>query len=358
MNLIDGLDGLCAGMGLVATLALFTAALLHGNHPLAYATFPLAGALVGFLCHNINPATVFLGDSGALLIGFLLGCYGMIWTQKSSTLLSMLVPLLALSIPLLDVSLSVLRRFLRNQPIFSADRGHIHHRLLRPRVFAAAGRIGVVSCSRLWRPHWPCLPVPSSAASTQSFIILLFCLAAWVGIQNCGYPELDIAGRLLFRGEFQRTMAVKLRIEALTAALERASTDDRWWEALLQGLAVFDLAAIRWISGGAKREHRRPEAAATWSFRVQPHAGGCGRAGGRFFRGSGRFLILWPLPRPRSAPSPPIPPANARPRLRRSRLCSHERSRAVPAFPVGLHGGTCWRACSDSGWPWGVTRAR
>jgi hypothetical protein len=51
--------------------------------------------------------------------------------------------------------------------------------------------------------------------------------------------------------------------------LERASTEDRWWEALVQGLAVFDLAAIRWTSGGAKREHRRPEAAATWSFRVQ-----------------------------------------------------------------------------------------
>jgi UDP-GlcNAc:undecaprenyl-phosphate GlcNAc-1-phosphate transferase len=80
LNLIDGLDGLCAGMGALSALTLFTAALLQHNLPLAYATFPLAGALVGFLCYNLNPATVFLGDSGALLVGFLLGCYGMFWT--------------------------------------------------------------------------------------------------------------------------------------------------------------------------------------------------------------------------------------------------------------------------------------
>ncbi|HYL79079.1 MAG TPA: MraY family glycosyltransferase, partial [Bryobacteraceae bacterium] len=63
LNLIDGLDGLCAGMGLVATLAICGAAWLHGNDPLVHATLPLAGALLGFLCYNINPATVFLGDS-------------------------------------------------------------------------------------------------------------------------------------------------------------------------------------------------------------------------------------------------------------------------------------------------------
>ena len=113
LNLIDGLDGLCAGMGMVATLALFGAAMLYGNQALEYATMPLACALAGFLCYNINPATVFLGDSGALLIGFLLGCYGMIWTQKTSTFLSLLVPVIALSVPLLDVSVAVIRRMLR-----------------------------------------------------------------------------------------------------------------------------------------------------------------------------------------------------------------------------------------------------
>src|SRR5262249_20787278 len=108
LNLIDGLDGLCAGMGLLATLTLFAASVLRGNEPLMFATLPMAGALLGFICYNLNRATFFLGDSGALLIGFLLGCFGILWSQKMSTLVSILVPLLALAIPLLDISLSVL----------------------------------------------------------------------------------------------------------------------------------------------------------------------------------------------------------------------------------------------------------
>ena len=129
-NLVDGLDGLAAGVGLFATLTIFVSAMIQGNQPLMFATLPLAGCLLGFLCFNFNPATVFLGDCGSLLIGFLLGCFGAIWANKSVTLFSLTAPLMALSLPLIDVLLCIIRRWLRNQPIFSADRGHIHHRLL------------------------------------------------------------------------------------------------------------------------------------------------------------------------------------------------------------------------------------
>ncbi|MBV8902876.1 MAG: undecaprenyl/decaprenyl-phosphate alpha-N-acetylglucosaminyl 1-phosphate transferase, partial [Acidobacteriia bacterium] len=129
-NLIDGLDGLAAGVGLFATLTSLVAALTHDNLPLALVTAPLAGCLLGFLRYNFNPASIFLGDSGSLLIGFLLGCYGAMWSYKSATLIGLTAPMMAMAIPLLDVALSIVRRFLRNQPIFSADRGHIHHRLL------------------------------------------------------------------------------------------------------------------------------------------------------------------------------------------------------------------------------------
>ncbi len=129
-NLIDGMDGLAAGVGLVATVTMLIAALTQGNLPLALATMPLAGCLLGFLRYNFNGASVFLGDSGSLLIGFLLGCYGALWSEKSVTLVALTVPLLAVSIPLLEVVLSIVRRYLRNRPIFEADRGHIHHKLL------------------------------------------------------------------------------------------------------------------------------------------------------------------------------------------------------------------------------------
>jgi UDP-GlcNAc:undecaprenyl-phosphate/decaprenyl-phosphate GlcNAc-1-phosphate transferase len=290
LNLVDGLDGLCAGMGLMATLALFTAAMIHGNHPLAVVTFPLAGALLGFLCYNVAPATVFLGDSGALLIGFLLGCYGMLWTQKTSTLLSILVPLLALSIPLLDVSLSVLRRFLRNQPIFSADRGHIHHRLLdrglSPRqavwvlyLFAAlAASLALLASSFGWE--------------YQGFVVLAFGVVAWIGIRKLRYPEFDVAGRLLFRGELQRAMNIRLKIESVASALERAATPDQWWNTLVQSLAPLGLIAIRWTSADGVREHRKSPGPASWSFRVPLAASDAIEFEGTFIPNSPAFDLL------------------------------------------------------------------
>ncbi|MBZ5724548.1 MAG: undecaprenyl/decaprenyl-phosphate alpha-N-acetylglucosaminyl 1-phosphate transferase [Acidobacteriia bacterium] len=268
LNLIDGLDGLCAGMGLLATLTLFAAAILHGNYPLAYVTLPLAGALLGFLCYNINPATVFLGDSGALLIGFLLGCYGMIWTQRASTLLSILVPLLALSIPLLDVSLSVLRRLLRHQPIFVADKGHIHHRLL-DRGLSPRQAVWVLYLVAALAAAFALLAGSPIGGRYQGLIIVVFCGVALVGIRQLRYAEFDIAGRLLFRGEFQRAMDVRLRLTRAESALEQATTDEKWWEALAQSARTLELGAIRWTSERGTREERvMPGVAPAWSFRI------------------------------------------------------------------------------------------
>jgi len=129
-NLIDGLDGLCAGLGCTGALALFAMAWIRQDAGLEGATLPLAGALLGFLCYNLRRATMFLGDSGALLIGFILGGCGVMWTGQTGMQVVMVAPLLALSVPLADVFLSVLRRLASHRPIFSADRAHIHHRLL------------------------------------------------------------------------------------------------------------------------------------------------------------------------------------------------------------------------------------
>jgi UDP-GlcNAc:undecaprenyl-phosphate GlcNAc-1-phosphate transferase len=268
LNLIDGLDGLCAGMGLMATLTLFAAAYFQHNMPLAHATFPLAGALLGFLCYNANPATVFLGDSGALLIGFLLGCYGMIWTQKSSTLLSMLVPLLALSIPLLDVSLSVLRRFLRNQPIFSADRGHIHHRLL-DRGFSAKQAVWVLYLFAALAAALALLSTSSIAGHYQGFVIVLFCLAAWVGIRQLRYSEFDIAGQFLFGGGFKRALDSRMKLERLSSELLSSANDDTWWSTLVAGAVNLGLAEIRWQGPhGIRSKTFAPQITPAWSFRV------------------------------------------------------------------------------------------
>ena len=268
LNLIDGLDGLCAGMGLMATLTLFFAAVLHHNTPLAHATLPLAAALLGFLCYNINPATVFLGDSGALLIGFLLGCYGMIWTQKSSTLLSMLVPLLALSIPLLDVSLSVLRRFLRRQPIFSADRRHIHHRLL-DRGFSARQAVWVLYLFSALAAALALLSTSSLVGKYQDGVIGLFCIVAWIGIRQLRYSEFDLASHFLFGGGFKRALDGGLKLDRLISELERARDEDSWWNSLVDCGVDLGLTEIRWDGqNGSRVRSLSPQKASPWSFRV------------------------------------------------------------------------------------------
>jgi UDP-GlcNAc:undecaprenyl-phosphate GlcNAc-1-phosphate transferase len=253
----------------MATLTLFAAALVRHNLPLADATFPLVGALLGFLCYNINPATVFLGDSGALLIGFLLGCYGMIWTQKASTLLSMLVPLLALSIPLLDVSLSVLRRFLRNQPIFTADRGHIHHRLLE-RGFSARQAVWVLYLFAALTAAMALLSSSPLGGKYQGFVIALFCLAALIGVRQLRYSEFDIAGQFLFRGGFKRALDGRMKLQRLTSDLDRSTDEDRWWNALVEGALSLGMSEIRWSGPhGTRFKTLIPGTTPSWSFQVQ-----------------------------------------------------------------------------------------
>jgi UDP-GlcNAc:undecaprenyl-phosphate GlcNAc-1-phosphate transferase len=268
LNLIDGLDGLCAGMGLLSTLTLFTAAMLHHNLPLAYATFPLAGALVGFLCYNFFPATVFLGDSGALLIGFLLGSYGMFWTQKTFTLLSMIVPLLALSIPLLDVSLSVLRRLIGRQPIFQGDRGHIHHRLL-DRGLSPRQAVWVLYLVGALAAVFALLASSKIGGAYQVPIIVVFCATAWFGIRKLRYSEFDLGGRLLLDPGVKRAADTKARFESVVAALESAAAEDDWWNGLVREGKDLGFTSLRWSGAGGVREKAlRPAAPLGWTLKI------------------------------------------------------------------------------------------
>ena len=241
-NLIDGLDGLASGMGLFATLTTFLAAVLHGNESLALVTLPLAGALLGFLRYNFNPASVFLGDSGSLLIGFLLGSYGVIWSQKSATLLGMTAPLMALAIPLLDVCLSVTRRWLRGQPIFTADRGHIHHRLLD--LGMTHRRVVLILYAVCG--FYAALSLLQSLLSNQvgGLIIILFCAATWIGIQHLGYNEFDAAGRTLRSGAVQRLVHGQMAIQAFEKRIQSARSAEECWKVIRESSEIFDFTRL------------------------------------------------------------------------------------------------------------------
>jgi len=129
-NLIDGLDGLAAGSALFSTLVTGVVAIILHNEGILLLTVVLAGAIAGFLRYNFNPASIFLGDCGSLLIGFLLSAIALAGSQKAPTVIAVAIPIVSLGLPILDVTVAVLRRFLSCKRLFQADREHIHHKLL------------------------------------------------------------------------------------------------------------------------------------------------------------------------------------------------------------------------------------
>lgn len=130
MNLIDGLDGLACGTGFIASLTLFIVAIIANRYVSAVITITLAGACLGFLYYNFNPARIFLGDTGSQFIGFMLSSVSIIGAIKYHTAFSIYVPVLAFGVPIYDTLNAMIRRKLNGRPIMEADRGHLHHRLL------------------------------------------------------------------------------------------------------------------------------------------------------------------------------------------------------------------------------------
>ncbi len=130
LNLIDGLDGLAAGISAISASALAYVALLNGWNDTAITTVIVAGACIGFLPYNFNPATIFMGDGGSLLLGFILSTISVTGTLKSATALTIVVPIIVLGVPIFDTSFAIFRRLITRKPIMEADKGHLHHRLL------------------------------------------------------------------------------------------------------------------------------------------------------------------------------------------------------------------------------------
>lgn len=267
VNLIDGLDGLASGVALLAALAILAASLLHGSMELSIVVAPLIGALLGFLIFNFNPASIFLGDSGSLLIGFLLGCYSILWSGKSATIPEMAVPLIALAVPLTDTSLAIVRRFLRAQPIFSADCSHIHHRLLargfthRQAVlvlYIAAGIAGALSvCLIAAGIYW------------SPLIIAAVVVGALVGVHQLGYLELKVARRILTAKAFHQELNAQLAVATFEDKLGKAITSNDCWAVIREASEDFGFHPIHMQLGDQMFDYN-PESlpASHWALRM------------------------------------------------------------------------------------------
>jgi len=130
VNFIDGLDGLAAGVSAIMSVSLVFIAVRVGEYPVAILGTSLMGACFGFLPYNFNPAKIFMGDTGSTFLGFLLATMSIQGAFKSYAIISFAVPLLILGLPLFDAVFAMLRRILKGQNPMTADRGHLHHRLI------------------------------------------------------------------------------------------------------------------------------------------------------------------------------------------------------------------------------------
>ncbi len=130
LNLIDGLDGLAAGVSLIASVTVIIVAVQNGFYPIAVLTAALAGSTLAFIKYNFNPASIFMGDTGSMFLGYMLAAISVLGVVKSAATIALLVPTVALGLPIMDTGFAIVRRYSNGKPIFKPDKGHLHHRLL------------------------------------------------------------------------------------------------------------------------------------------------------------------------------------------------------------------------------------
>jgi len=215
-NLIDGLDGLAAGSALFSTLVVFTVAVVNGAGLVSIMAIALVGSILGFLRFNFSPATIFLGDCGSLFIGFMLSALALQGAQKAPTIIAVAIPVVSFGLPILESTLSVLRRFLSGRPVFTADREHIHHKLLQRglsqrqvviTLYAVSALFALLSLFLLWPTE-----------RTLGLVLAVLGTGVWIGVQHLGYLEFGELRRVA-----QRTIERQVIINNL--ALRRAAEE-------------------------------------------------------------------------------------------------------------------------------------
>lgn len=281
LNLIDGLDGLAAGVALIAAGTILPISLLNGDQGTSILALLLVGSLFGFLRYNFNPAKIFLGDSGSLFLGFMLAVLSVKSSTKSSTGFALLVPILALGLPIMDTLLSMMRRFLnsfltentspeslvhRLKNMFQPDSSHIHHRLIGRGLTHrnAVLTLYIVSC--LLGVGAFIITVTNNHIA--SLILLVVAGAIIIGVRQLKYKEMAVLQNgvllplydkpIMSRESFQVFFDLAAIIISFSLAqflsgwMSPADTTERNFLSLLAAITATQLAVF-WFSGMYKR---------------------------------------------------------------------------------------------------------
>ncbi len=236
INLIDGLDGLAAGVSFFVCIILMILCVLDEKFVPATLLAALGGATLGFLRYNYNPASIFMGDGGSYFIGYMLATVSIVGSFKGQTAVSILIPMIALGLPLMDVLWATVRRFVFGQKIFRADRDHVHHRLLaygltQQRVvlifYGITILMGAVAMAMVY----------SNDART-AMLLLLLAVGAIVGIQRLGYLNFMNVDRVLRWGRdvsFEMGISRKSRMFfSSQIEISESKTEVQFWENIIK----------------------------------------------------------------------------------------------------------------------------
>jgi len=241
-NLIDGMDGLATGAALFSSLVILGVALSGGHQLMIVVAIIMCGALAGFLRYNFNPASIFLGDSGALFIGFLLASLSLISAQKATTTIAVVTPILAFGLPVVDTTVTMARRLIGGRPLFKGDGEHIHHMLLargwsQRRVvlilYSVCAVFGLLAA----------LSTKTSSPIT-GFVLLVIAAVVIVAVGQLRYHEMAElrAGVRRTVGHRRSRVANNVRVRRAGLALSKAVTLSDLFEAIREMLEFEEFA--------------------------------------------------------------------------------------------------------------------
>jgi UDP-GlcNAc:undecaprenyl-phosphate GlcNAc-1-phosphate transferase len=231
-NLIDGMDGLASGAALFSSLVILAISFAQGQPLMIVFSLTLCGALAGFLRYNFNPASIFLGDSGALFVGFSLAALSVLGSNKATTAIAVVIPILAFGLPVVDTGVTIARRLISGKPVFLGDNEHIHHMLIARGwsqqratlvLYAACAAFGLVA-------------ILFTSASSPLIALALFVLTVVtvVGLGHLRYHEVDElrAGVKRTVGDRRIRVANNLRVRRASVALSKATNFNELFEAI------------------------------------------------------------------------------------------------------------------------------
>jgi UDP-GlcNAc:undecaprenyl-phosphate GlcNAc-1-phosphate transferase len=237
-NLIDGVDGLASGSALFSSLVLLGVALSQGRPVVAVIALALTGALAGFLRYNFNPASIFLGDSGSLFVGFSLAALSLQGSQKASTAVAVAIPILAFGLPVVDTSVSIARRIVSGKPIFQGDREHIHHMLLERGWSQRRVALVLYGVSALF--GLLAMLLVNSGDGLIAVLLFVVGVVVTLGLGHLRYHEVDEVRASVKRniGERRVRLANNLRMRRACRAVSSASTLDELLDGILEVLEL------------------------------------------------------------------------------------------------------------------------